>query len=101
VCACSKKTGEKVERTDWFRVSVHQDRLQELVTKMVHKGSRVYVEGALRPRKWTDATGVERTSMEVLVRAKGEVVVVDKSGEMDEHGMSSSTSSSSSSHEAL
>lgn len=90
----SKKTGEKVDRTDWFRVSVHQEKLAELVTKMVHKGSRVYVEGALRPRKWTDATGVERTSMEVLVRAKGEVVVVG-GRETDENGMGSS------SHESL
>lgn len=87
----SKKTGEKVDRTDWFRVSVHQEKMQELVTKMVHKGSSVYVEGALRPRKWTDATGVERTSMEVLVRAKGEVVVVGRSGDGDDNGMGSSS----------
>lgn len=77
----SKRTGEKVDRTDWFRISVHHERMQEVVKTMVQKGSRVYVEGALKPRKWTDATGTERTTVEVVIRAKGEVVVVSKAAD--------------------
>ena len=74
-----------MERTDWFRIAVHNERLAEAVAKMVQKGSKVYVEGTLRPRKWTDATGTEKTSLEVLVRSKGEVVVLSRVGEGEDH----------------
>lgn len=73
-----------MDRTDWFRVSVYPQALQELTTKMVQKGSRVYVEGNLRPRKWTDQQGQEHLSNEVLIRNKGEVVVVNRAA--DESG---------------
>jgi single-strand DNA-binding protein len=66
--------------------------MQELVQKMVLKGSRVYVEGALKPRKWIDASGIEKTTLEVVVRAKGEVVVVSRPGEQQEDHMNSSSS---------
>lgn len=58
---------------------------------MVQKGSRVYVEGTLRPRKWVDSNGVEKTNIEVLVRSKGEVVVVAK-GREDQEGHSDNES---------
>lgn len=82
-----------MERTDWFRIAVQSEKLQENVTKMVQKGSRVYVEGTLRPKRYTDATGTEKTALEVIVRGKGEVVVVGRpAGEHEGYEGSSSSS---------
>lgn len=64
---------------------------------MVAKGSRVYVEGALKPRKWTDATGTERQTVEVVIRNKGEVVVVGKAAD----GSDSSSHHHSIDHDSL
>jgi single-strand DNA-binding protein len=58
---------EKKERTEWHRVVVWPEGLVELVSKYVRKGSKLYVEGALRTRKWTDQQGNDRYSTEVVL----------------------------------
>src|SRR5438874_2586224 len=58
-------TGEKKEETDWFNV-VAWRQLAELCERYLHKGSKVYIEGRLTQRKYTDREGVQRTSVEVI-----------------------------------
>jgi single-strand DNA-binding protein len=60
-----KTSGEKVEETEWHRVSLF-DRLAEIAGEYLKKGSSVYVEGRLKTRKWTDKDGVEKYTTEVL-----------------------------------
>lgn len=61
-----KNTGEKVEKTEWHRVSLF-GKLAEIAGQYLHKGSKVYVEGSLRTRKWQDKTGADRYTTEVIV----------------------------------
>ena len=60
-----KQTGEPQERTEWHRV-VFFNRLAEIVGEYLRKGSKVYVEGSLRTRKWQDQAGVERNTTEIV-----------------------------------
>lgn len=60
-----KQSGESQERTEWHRV-VFFNRLAEIVGEYLRKGAKVYVEGSLRTRKWTDKTGVERYTTEIV-----------------------------------
>src|SRR5262249_30977626 len=49
-----KETGEKIERTEWHRISVLNDKLVEVIERYLKKGAKVYIEGQLETRKWTD-----------------------------------------------
>jgi single-strand DNA-binding protein len=60
-----KQTGEQQDRTEWHRV-VFFNRLAEIVGEYLRKGSKVYVEGSLRTRKWQDQAGVERYTTEIV-----------------------------------
>jgi single-strand DNA-binding protein len=73
-----KMSGERKEKTEWHRVVIFNERLTELAEKYLRKGSKVYVEGQLQTRKWTDNAGVEKYSTEVvLTRFKGELTMLD------------------------
>lgn len=60
-----KQTGELQERTEWHRIAFF-NRLAEIVGEYLHKGSKVYVEGSLRTRKWQDKNGIDRHTTEVI-----------------------------------
>lgn len=76
-----KASGERRERTEWHRVVIFNDRLTEVVEKYVKKGAKLYIEGALQTRKWTDKEGQERYTTEiVLQRFRGELVMLDSRG---------------------
>jgi single-strand DNA-binding protein len=60
-----KETGEPQERTEWHRIATF-DRLAEIAAEYLKKGSKVYIEGKLRTRKWTDKEGKERYSTEII-----------------------------------
>jgi single-strand DNA-binding protein len=60
-----KQTGELQDRTEWHRI-VFFNRLAEIVGEYLRKGSKIYVEGSLRTRKWTDKNGVERHTTEII-----------------------------------
>jgi single-strand DNA-binding protein len=78
-----KETGERKERTEWHRVSVVNDGLVTVVEKYLRKGSKVYVEGRMETRKWTDRDGIERYTTEVVLRPySGELVMLE--GRKDE-----------------
>ena len=73
-----KNSGERKERTEWHRVVIFNDRLVDVVEKYVRKGSKLYIEGALQTRKWTDKEGQERYSTEVVLqRFRGELTMLD------------------------
>ncbi len=60
------QTGETKEETEWFNI-VAWRQLAEICERYLHKGSKVYIEGRLTQRKYTDKTGIERTAVEVIV----------------------------------
>ncbi|TDE17678.1 single-stranded DNA-binding protein [Dyadobacter psychrotolerans] len=73
-----KATGERKERTEWTNVSVTNDALVGIVERFVKKGSKLYIEGQLQTRKWTDSNGVDKYSTEVVLKAfKGEITLLD------------------------
>ena len=80
-----KETNEPKEKTEWHRIVVFNDKLVEIIEKYVHKGSKVYVEGQLETRKWTDSSGIEKYSTEVVLRPyRGEIIFLDSKSEVDE-----------------
>ena len=71
-----KATGEKKERTEWHSVSVTNDGLIGVIERFVSKGTKIYVEGQLRTRKWQDQSGNDRYTTEiVLAPYAGELVL--------------------------
>jgi len=71
--------GAPQERTEWHRVSVLSDKLAEVAEKYLRKGSKVYVEGSLQTRKWTDKDGHERYTTEVVLRRfDGRFMMLDR-----------------------
>lgn len=73
-----RQTGERKERAEWHRVSVLNEKVAEIAERYLHKGSKVYVEGQLQTRKWTDQQGQERFTTEVVISGfKGELVMLD------------------------
>jgi single-strand DNA-binding protein len=76
-----RASGERKERTEWHRVVVFNDRIGDVVERYVRKGSKVYVEGALQTRKWTDQSGQERYTTEVVIgRFNGQLTMLDGRG---------------------
>lgn len=72
------KNGERQERTEWHRVVIFNQVLADVAERYVKKGSKVYIEGALQSRKWTDGSGVEKTVTEVVLgNYRGELVLLD------------------------
>ena len=73
-----RETKEQKERTQWHRVVVFNEPLINLIEMYVKKGSKLFIEGQLETRKWTDASGQEKYSTEVVLRAyKGELTFLD------------------------
>jgi single-strand DNA-binding protein len=76
-----RMSGERKERTEWHRVVIFNERLAEIAEKYLRKGSKIYLEGTLQTRKWTDQQGQERTTTEiVLPRFRGELTMLDSAG---------------------
>jgi single-strand DNA-binding protein len=73
-----KSSGERKERTEWHRVAIFNEKLVEIAEKYLRKGSKIYVEGALQTRKWTDQSGQEKYTTEVVLqRFRGELTMLD------------------------
>src|SRR5215475_10203634 len=82
-----RQTGERKERTEWHRVVIFNDRVGDVAERYLHKGSKIYVEGSLQTRKWTDQSGQERYSTEVVIgRFRGESTMLDTRGGGDGAG---------------
>jgi single-strand DNA-binding protein len=73
-----KASGERKEKTEWHRVVIFNDRVADVAERYLKKGAKIYVEGALQTRKWTDQGGVERYSTEVVIgRFNGQLTMLD------------------------
>lgn len=80
-----KQTGERKDRTEWHRVAIFNENLAIIAEKYLHKGSKVYLEGQLETRKYTDSTGNERYITEIVLRPfRGELVLLGGKPEGDE-----------------
>jgi single-strand DNA-binding protein len=76
-----KASGERKEKTEWHRVVIFNKNLAEVAEKYLKKGSKVYVEGQLQTRKWTDKDGAEKYSTEVVLQNfRGELTMLDGRG---------------------
>jgi single-strand DNA-binding protein len=71
-----KNTGEKQERTEWHTVAIFGEGLAGVAERFLRKGSKVYIEGQLRTRKWQDAQGNDRYSTEVVLQGPGAVLTM-------------------------
>jgi single-strand DNA-binding protein len=77
-----KGSGERKEKTQWHRIAIFNERLGEVAEKYLKKGAKVYVEGSLESRKFTDKDGQEREITEVVLsRFRGELTMLDGRGE--------------------
>ena len=74
-----KVTGERRDRTEWHRVVIYNERLAEVAERYLKKGAKVYLEGQLQTRKWTDpATNTDKYTTEVVLsKFKGELTMLD------------------------
>ncbi|MDI1281976.1 single-stranded DNA-binding protein [Brevundimonas sp.] len=72
-----KSSGERKEKTEWHRVVIFNDNIIKVAENYLKKGSTVYIEGAIQTRKWTDQSGVEKYSTEIVVgKFKGELTML-------------------------
>lgn len=71
-----KNTGERQERTEWHSVAIFGDGLVGVAERYLRKGSKVYIEGQLQTRKWSDQAGQDRYSTEVVLRGPGAVLTM-------------------------
>ena len=82
-----RATGERRERTEWHRVVIFNEHLCRVAENYLKKGSKVYVEGSLQTRKWTDNQGIEKYTTEVVLqRFNGELTMLDGRGDNDGGG---------------
>lgn len=77
-----KASGERKEKTEWHRVVIFNKNLAEIAEKYLRKGAKVYVEGSLQTRKWSDKDGQEKYSTEIVLQNfRGELTMLDSKGE--------------------
>jgi single-strand DNA-binding protein len=73
------KDGQRQERTEWHRVVIFNENLGRVAKQYLRKGSKVYLEGQLQTRKWTDNSGQDKYTTEVVLqRFRGELVLLDR-----------------------
>ena len=73
-----KVSGERKEKTEWHRITIFNERIVEIVEKYVRKGTKIYLEGQLQTRSWTDKSGIERLTTEVVLgKFHGDLIILD------------------------
>lgn len=74
-----KATGKRRENTEWHRVTIWNQGIAKVAERYLEKGTKVYIEGRLETRKWTDKDGVEKYTTEVVLRPfNGSMVMLDR-----------------------
>jgi single-strand DNA-binding protein len=82
-----KASGERKEKTEWHRVVIFNDRTADVAERYLKKGAKVYVEGSLQTRKWTDQSGQERYTTEIVIgRFNGQMTMLDTRNSGGESG---------------
>jgi single-strand DNA-binding protein len=88
-----KNTGDRKEKTEFHRVSIFNEGLAKIAESYLKKGSKVYIEGQIQTRKWTDKDGQDRYSTEVVLQGfGGTLVMLSKSERGDEEPVHSARS---------
>ena len=88
-----KETGEKKEKTEWHRVVVFNEGLIGVVESYIKKGTKLYLEGSLQTRKWTDDKGVEKYTTEIVIQGYGgRIDIVSAKGNNQELSQDQDTS---------
>ena len=83
-----KSTGERKNKTEWHKVSVFSQGLVGIIKNYVKKGTKVYVEGQLQTRKWTDKNGVDKYSTEVILQNfNSALVLLDSKEGISKHSV--------------
>jgi single-strand DNA-binding protein len=72
-----KATGERKEKTEWHRVVIFNENLCRIAEQYLKKGAKVYIEGQLQTRKWTDQQNIERYSTEIVLQFNGTLTMLD------------------------
>lgn len=82
-----KQSGERKEKTEWHRVVVFDQNIADVAEKYLKKGSKVYIEGQLQTRKWTDQAGSDKYSTEVVLqRFRGNLTMLEPAGDSASRG---------------
>ena len=88
-----RASGERKERTEWHRVVIFNDRIADVAERFLKKGAKIYVEGSLQTRKWTDQQGMERYTTEVVIgRFNGQLTMLDSRSASADSGYDSGPS---------
>jgi len=82
-----RQSGERREKTEWHRVVVFNENLVQICERYLKKGSKIYIEGQIETRKYTDSSGQERYTTEIVLRPfRGELTMLDGRAGGDEAG---------------
>ena len=82
-----KASGERKDRTEWHNIVIFNEGLAKIAEQYIRKGSKIFIEGQLQTRKFTDKTGVERQTTEVVLqRYRGELTLLDGRGSDSSEG---------------
>lgn len=81
-----KKDGQRQERTEWHSIAIFSEGLAGIAEKYLRKGSKVYIEGQLRTRKWQDQSGNDRYTTEVVLQGPGAVLTMLDGPQGDQRG---------------
>ncbi|MGZ3375129.1 MAG: single-stranded DNA-binding protein [Phenylobacterium sp.] len=82
-----RSSGERKEKTEWHRVVVFNENIVKVCEQYLRKGAKIYLEGAIQTRKWTDQSGAEKYSTEiVLQKFRGELTMLDGRGDNEGAG---------------
>jgi len=80
----NKQTGEYIDKTQWHKVVIYNENIANVVEKYVNKGSKLYVEGSLQTRKWTDKDGSEKYITEVVLQGfNSKIELLDSSNKSE------------------
>lgn len=87
-----KRTGERKEKTEWHRVVIFNEGLADVAERYLQKGSKVYLEGKIATRKWTDKDGTEKYTTEIVLQAfNGTLTMLDNPARAENRGDSGSS----------
>ena len=88
-----RTTGERKDRTEWHKVVIFNDKIGEIAEKYLQKGSKIFIEGQLQTRKWTDTAGQERYTTEVVLsKFRGDLTLLDSRSASEGEGAIGSAS---------
>ena len=97
-----KQTNEKKEKTEWHRIVIFANGLADIAEKYLNKGSKIYVEGQIQTRKWTDQAGVEKYTTEIVLQSyNSSLTMLDNRSDQNNEIISSSFKNDSSVNKSI